>query len=265
MAHHHPPSQILKSPKGTPGFEPGLASFYPFFAQPESRGMRCLRACDIQQVVKEGPQPPMHSPSDALLSLFPSPGSVVWLSLFSHSSAWKPLLSAPTAFSSKLLEDLWALSPHPQLPLESSSSHQHYPHRRYQAQDQGLSLHHPPDTNPHRNSCEMDALIIPIVWRRKWAQTDWTTGFSKAVADPVFESSAMPWPKSPSMLANHGGPFPALILSLCTNWHCQSLSSLGSWEPVSPCSFLPLHRVGSPEFYPWHFTFLMRENLPGKL
>ena len=38
-AHHHPPSQILKSPKRTPGSEPGLASFYPFFPQPESRGM----------------------------------------------------------------------------------------------------------------------------------------------------------------------------------------------------------------------------------
>ena len=55
---------------------------------------------------------------------------------------------------------------------------------------------------------------------------------------------------------------PSSSLSLCTNWHCQSLSSLGSWEPASPCSFLPLHRVGSPEFYPWHFTCLMIENLP---
>lgn len=32
------------------------------------------RACDIGQLMKEGPLPP--SPSDALLSLFPSPGSV---------------------------------------------------------------------------------------------------------------------------------------------------------------------------------------------
>ena len=72
----------------------------------------------------------------------------------------------------------------------------------------------PPDTKPHRNPCEMGALIIPIVWRRKWAQTGWATGFSKAVVDPVFEPSAMPWPKSPTMPANHGGPFPALILSV---------------------------------------------------
>ena len=41
------------------------------------------RDCDIRQVMKEGPQPPMHSRSDALLSL--SPGSGAWLSPFSHS------------------------------------------------------------------------------------------------------------------------------------------------------------------------------------
>ena len=46
------------------------------------------RDFDIRQVMKEGPQPPMHSRSDALLSL--SPGSGAWLSPFSHSAAWKP-------------------------------------------------------------------------------------------------------------------------------------------------------------------------------
>lgn len=79
------------------------------------------------------------------------------------------------------------------------------------------------------------------------------------MADPIFEPSAMPWPKSP----NHGGPFPVLFPSVSLHQLALPISLLPWLLGTSfSRSFLPLHRVGTPGFHPWRFTFLMIESLP---
>lgn len=42
----------------------------------------------------------------------------------------------------------------------------------------------------------------------------------------------------------------------------SSFSSLSSWEATFSPSLPPLHRVRSPAFHSWCFTFLMLESLP---
>lgn len=225
------------------------------------------RACDIQQVMKEGPA--SHAQSVRCTPL-PLPLSGVCglaqplLTLLSLETPAAPVSSyyllSPCLLLQALRRAVGSVST-PSAPVSFFLLSPAFTASQGTSAGPGLSPHHRPDTSPHRNPHEMGALIVPIVWRRKWAQTGWATGFSKAAADPVLNprqcpGQSHPW-RLPIMVALSQ---PSSCLSAPTG--TANLSSRGSWEPVSPCSFLPPHRVGSPELYPWPFTLLMIENLP---
>lgn len=91
--------------------------------------------------------------------------------------------------------------------------------------------------------------------RLRWAGG--LTSPGKPGAGPIFESSAIPLAKLTHNSASARGCFPVPILSLRSTWHCQLLSSVGSWETTFSHSFPPLQSA-FPQISSWHLTLLMQ-------
>ena len=144
------------------------------------------RACDIRQVMKKGPQPPVHSGqthSPPLRGL--GPGSAPSHTLQPGTPA-SPVSSHCLLSPCLLLQSFGRAFGSVSTPSAPISFFLFSPAlTASQVTSAGAFPASSPDTSPHRNPHAMGALV-PVVWRRKWAQTGWGTGFRKAAADPVL-------------------------------------------------------------------------------